>query len=169
MMEFYLLSTLIISVFLFCVETLITIYFPYKNIKTKCIVNSIFCFVMLFSILSYTMYIGNLVMETSTIFTISSIISVLLSVLMYKDKMKHANDKDVITEELEKHKTIEEFINKTGKIIYTSDPLGPLNVYLGTLEDESEILLYSIDKMEINDIFEITSFEEGKFYCKKNK
>jgi hypothetical protein len=113
------------------------------------------------------MYIGNLAMETSTIFVISSIISILLSVLMYKDKMKHANDKDVITEELEKHKTIEEFINKTGKIIYISDSLGPLTVYLGTLEDESEILLYSIDKMEINDIFEITSFEEGKFYCKK--
>lgn len=177
MLEFYLLVTLIVSVFLFCIETLITLYFPYKNIKTKCIVNSIFCGIIMFSIMSYTMYLSSIEMSEITIFLISGTIGIIMSILMYKDKMRNINQKDVITEERENLITelkkeenlisINDFIGKTGKIIYKSESEGPINTYLGVLEDNKEIFLYSIDKIEINDIFVITSFEDGKFYCEK--
>ena len=98
MLEFYLLVTLIVSVFLFCTETLITLYFPYKNIKTKYIVNSIFCAIIMFSIMSYTMYLSSIVMSEITIFLISGTIGIIMSILMYKDKMRNINQKDVVTE-----------------------------------------------------------------------
>ena len=172
MLEFYLLVTLISSIFLFCIETLITIYFPYKNIKTKYIVNSIFCAIIMFSIMSYTMYLSSIEMSEITIFLISGTIGIIMSILIYKDKMRNINQKDVITE-LKKQEenlvSINDFIGKTGKIIYKLESEGPINTYLGVLEDNKEIFLYSIDEIEINDIFVITSFEEGKFYCEKNK
>ena len=178
MLEFYLLITLISSIFLFCIETLITLYFPYKNIKTKYIINSIFCAIIMFSIISYTMYLSNIAMSEITIFLISGTIGIIMSILMYKDKMRDINQKDVITEERENLITelrtqeenlvsVNDFIGKTGKIIYKSELEGPINTYLGVLEDNKEIFLYSIDKIEINDIFVITSFEDGKFYCEK--
>lgn len=180
MLEFYLLVTLIASVFLFCTETLITLYFPYKNIKVKYIINSIFCAIIMFSIMSYTMYLSNIVMSEITIFLISGTVGIIMSILIYKDKMRNINQKDVITEERENLITelkaqeenlvsINDFISKTGKIIYKSESEGPINTYLGHLEDNKEIFLYSIEKLEINDIFVITSFEDGKFYCEKNK
>lgn len=168
MLEFYLLVTLIASVFLFCIETLITLYFPYKNIKTKYIVNSIFCAIIMFSIMSYTMYLSSIVMSEITIFLISGTIGIIMSILMYKDKMRNINQKDVKKQE-ENLVSVNDFIGKTGKIIYKSEPEGPINTYLGVLEDNKEIFLYSIDKLEINDIFVITSYEENKFYCEKNK
>ena len=73
MLEFYLLVSLIVSVFLFCAETLITIYFPYKNIKTKYIVNSIFCAIIMFSIMSYTMYLSTIEIYEITIFKVEEI------------------------------------------------------------------------------------------------
>lgn len=178
MLEFYLLITLIVSIFLFCTETLITLYFPYKNIKTKCIVNSIFCAIIMFSIMSYTMYLSSIEMSEITIFLISGTISIIMSILMYKDKMRNINQKDVITEERENLITelkkqeenlvsVNDFIDKTGKIIYKSQSEGPINTYLGVLEDNKEIFLYSIEKFEIDDIFVITSYEDGKFYCEK--
>lgn len=178
MLEFYLLVTLIVSVSLFCIETLITLYFPYKNIKTKCIVNSIFCAIIMFSIMSYTLYLSSIVMSEITIFLISGTIGIIMSILMYKDKMRNINQKDVITEarenlitELKKQEenlvSVNDFIGKTGKINYKSELEGPLHTYLGILEDDREIFLYSIEKLEINDIFVITSYEDGKFYCEK--
>ena len=180
MLEFYLLVTLIVSVFLFCIETLITLYFPYKNIKTKYIINSIFCAIIMFSVMSYTMYLSSIEMSEITIFLISGTVGIIMSILMYKDKMRNINQKDVITEERENLITelkrqeenlvsVNDFIGKTGKIIYNSTSEGPINTYLGVLEDNKEIFLYSIEKLEINDIFVITSFEDGKFYCEKNK
>lgn len=172
MLEFYLLVTLIVSVFLFCIETLITLYFPYKNIKTKCIVNSIFCAIIMFSIMSYTMYLSSIEMSEITIFLISGSVGIIMSILMYKDKMRNINQKDVITElkkEEENLVSVNDFIGKTGKIIYKSEPEGPINTYLGILEDNKEIFLYSLEKLEINDIFVITSYEENKFYCERNK
>lgn len=180
MLEFYLLVTLIVSVFLFCIETLITLYFPYKNIKTKYTVNSIFCAIIMFSIMSYTLYLSSIEMSEITIFLISGTVGIIMSILMYKDKMRNINQKDVITEERENLITelkaqeenlvsVNDFIGKTGKIIYKPESEGPINTYLGVLENNKEIFLYSIEKLDINDIFVITSFEEGKFYCEKNK
>lgn len=170
MLEFYLLVTLIFSIFLFCIETLITLYFPYKNIKTKYIINSIFCSIIMFSIISYTMYLSNIAMSEITIFLISGTIGIIMSILMYKDKMRNINQKDVITEfkaQEENLVSINDFIGKTGKIIYKSESEGPINTYIGVLEDNKEIFLYSIDEIEINDIFVITSYQDGKFYCEK--
>lgn len=170
MLEFYLLITLISSIFLFCIETLITLYFPYKNIKTKYIINSIFCAIIMFSIMSYTMYLSNIMISKITIFLISGAIAIITSLLMYKDKMRNINQKDIITESREQEEnlvSVNDFIGKTGKIIYKSDSEGPINTYLGVLGDNKEIFLYSIDKIEINDIFVITSYEDGKFYCEK--
>lgn len=180
MLEFYLLVSLIVSVFLFCIETLITLYFPYKNIKTKYIVNSIFCAIIMFSIMSYTLYLSSIVMSEITIFLISGTIGIIMSIMMYKDKMRNINQRDVITEARENLITelkaqeenlvsVNDFIGKTGKIIYKSEPEGPINTYLGVLEDNKEIFLYSIEKLEINDIFVITSYEDGKIYCERNK
>lgn len=170
MLEFYLLVTLIVSIFLFCTETIITLYFPYKNIKTKYIVNSIFCAIIMFSIMSYTMYLSSIAMSEITIFLISGTIGIIMSILMYKDKMRNINQKDVITglkAQEENLVSINDFIDKTGKIIYKSESEGPINTYLGVLEDNKEIFLYSIDEIEINDIFVITSYQDGKFYCEK--
>lgn len=178
MLEFYLLVTLIVSIFLFCTETLITLYFPYKNIKTKCIVNSIFCAIIMFSIMSYTMYLSSMAMSEITIFLISGTVGIIMSILMYKDKMRNINQKDVITEERENLITelkaqeenlvsVNDFIGKTGKIIYKPESEGPINTYLGVLENNKEIFLYSIEKLDINDIFVITSYEDCKFYCEK--
>lgn len=172
MLEFYLLTSLIVSIFLFCIETIITLYFPYKNIKTKYIVNSIFYAIIMFSIISYTICLSSIEMSEITIFLISGTIAIITSLLMYKDKIWNINQKDVITElkaQEENLVSINDFIGKTGKIIYKSESEGPINTYLGRLEEDKEIFLYSIEKLEINDIFVITSFEEGKFYCKKNK
>lgn len=172
MLEFYLLTSLIVSIFLFCIETLITLYFPYKNIKTKYIVDSIFCTIIMFSIMSYTMYLSSIEMSEMTIFLISGTIAIIMFILMYKGKMSNINKKDVITElkaQEENLVSINDFIGKTGKIIYKSESEGPINTYLGRLEEDKKIVLYSIEKLEINDIFVITSFEEGKFYCEKNK
>ena len=156
MLEFYLLVTLIVSVFLFCTETLITLYFPYKNMKTKYIVNSIFCAIIMFSIMSYTMYLSSIEMSEITIFLISGTVGIMMSILMYRDKMRNINQKDVITElkrQEENLVSVNDFIGKTGKIIYKSESEGPINTYLGVLDDNKEIFLYSIDKIEINDIF----------------
>lgn len=172
MLEFYLLITLISSIFLFCVETLITLYFPYKNIKTKYIINSIFCAIIMFSIMSYTMYLSNIVISKITIFLISGVIAIIISLLMYKDKMRNINQKDIITESREQKEnlvSVNDFIGKTGEIIYKSELEGPLYTYLGRLEDNKEIFLYSIEELQINDIFVITSFKDGRFYCEKNK
>lgn len=180
MLEFYLLVTLISSIFLFCTETLITLYFPYKNIKTKYIINSIFCAIIMFSVMSYTMYLSSIAMSEITIFLISGTVGIIMSLLMYKDKMRNINQKDVITEAKENLVTelieqeenlvsVNDFIGKTGEIIYKSELEGPLYTYLGRLKDNKEIFLYSIEKFEINDIFVITSYEDGKFYCEKNK
>lgn len=177
MLEFYLLVTLISSIFLFCTETLITLYFPYKNIKTKYIINSIFCAIIMFSIMSYTMYLSSITMSEITIFLISGTVGIIMSLLMYKDKMRNINQKDVITEarenliiqQEENLVSVNDFIGKTGEIIYKSELEGPLYTYLGRLEDNKEIFLYSIENLEINDIFVITSYEDGKFYCGINK
>ena len=107
-------------------------------------------------------------MSEITIFLISGTIGIIMSILMYKDKMRNINQKDVKKQE-ENLVSVNDFIGKTGKIIYKSEPEGPINTYLGVLEDNKEIFLYSIDKLEINDIFVITSYEENKFYCEKNK
>lgn len=169
MLEFYLLITLISSIFLFCIETLITLYFPYKNIKTKYIINSIFCAIIMFSIMSYTMYLSSIAMSKITIFLISGTIGIIMSILMYKDKMRNINQKDIIEsrEQKENLVSVNDFIGKTGEIIYKSELEGPLYTYLGCLEDNKEIFLYSIEKFEIDDIFVITSYEDGKFYCEK--
>jgi hypothetical protein len=118
-------------------------------------------------------------MSEITIFLISGTIGIIMSIMMYKDKMRNINQKDVITEarenlitELKKEEnlvSVNDFIGKTGKIIYKSVTEGPINTYLGRLEDNKEIFLYSIDKLEINDIFVIVSYEENKFYCERNK
>jgi hypothetical protein len=119
-------------------------------------------------------------MSEITIFLISATIGIIMSILMYRDKMRNINQKDIITEarenlitELKKEEenlvSVNDFIGKTGKIFYKSEPEGPINTYLGVLEDNKEIFLYSIDKLEINDIFVITSYEENKFYCERNK
>lgn len=177
MLEFYLLVTLISSIFLFCTETLITLYFPYKNIKTKYIINTIFCAIIIFSVMSYTMYLSSIAMSEITIFLISGTVGIIMSLLMYKDKMRNINQKDVITEarenliiqQEENLVSVNDFIGKTGEIIYKSELEGPLYTYLGRLEDNKEIFLYSIENLEINDIFVITSYEDGKFYCGINK
>jgi hypothetical protein len=117
-------------------------------------------------------------MSEITIFLISGTVGIIMSIIIYKDKMRNINQKDVITEErenliaeLKKQEenlvSVDDFIGKTGKIIYKSEPEGPINTYLGVLEDNKEIFLYSIEKLEINDIFVITSYEDSKFYCKK--
>jgi len=119
-------------------------------------------------------------MSEITIFLISGTIGIIMSIIMYKDKMRYINQKDVITEARENLITelkaqeenlvsVNDFIGKTGKIIYKSEPEGPINTYLGVLEDNKEIFLYSIEKLEINDIFVITSYKDGKIYCERNK
>jgi hypothetical protein len=126
------------------------------------------------------MYLSSIEMSEITIFLISGTIGIIMSLLMYKDKMRNINQKDVITEarenlitEFKKQEenlvSVNDFIGKTGKIIYKSEPEGPINTYLGVLEDNKEIFLYSIEKLEINDIFVITSYKENKFYCERNK
>jgi hypothetical protein len=112
------------------------------------------------------MYLSSIEMSEITIFLISGTIGIIMSLLMYKDKMRNINQKDVKKQE-ENLVSVSDFIGKTGKIIYKSEPEGPINTYLGVLEDNKEIFLYSIEKLEINDIFVITSYEENKFYCEK--
>ena len=53
----------------------------------------------MFSIMSYTMYLSSIAMSEITIFLISGTVGIIMSILMYKDKMRNINQKDVITEE----------------------------------------------------------------------
>lgn len=174
MLGTYLLAALVLSIFLYCCVSLITVYFPFKNLKTHCIVNSLFNTIIVFSMLSYILFFGNLTFQTHTIFLISGIVSIIYGFMIYKEKTKKMLEEKTIensqlTINQTDMKSIEDFFGETGEIFHILSPEGPLNTYLGKLNNDQIVYLYSLDKMEINDIFVITKYEEGKIYCELKK
>lgn len=163
--EIYLLCSSLFSIFLFSVTYIIMCYIPFKNEKNKYVINSIFCIIILFFIFSYIIYGSNLMMEVSSALIIGAISSILLTLSMFYDKLfdkhKKVNNKEIIS--------IEDVIGLTGQIIHILDPEGDENVYIGKLDGNRIIMLFSIEKLEINNIFRVTEFKNGKFYCVLNE
>lgn len=175
MVETYLLYALVFSIFLFCVETIVLLYIPYAKPKLRQIIHSVcFCGIM-FSVLSYIMYVCNISLEISTLLMISATISIFVSAVFFLDKLDEIESVNY-DENQEDFMTIEDFIGQKGVMLMeniesVNSNIGEadtfLHVYLGKLDNDMEIYVYSVDKMEINDIFEITSFSDGKFHCVK--
>lgn len=175
MIETYLLYALVFSIFLFCVETIVLLYIPYAKPKLRQIIHSVcFCGIM-FSIISYIMYVCNISLEMSTLLIISATISIIVSVVLFMDKLDEIENVNDV-ENQENFMTIEDFIGQKGVMLMENvESVNSNNgetdtflyEYLGKLDNDMEIYVYSVDKMEINDIFEITSFSDGKFHCVK--
>lgn len=165
-MEIYLLLLLVCSILMFGISTIIMCYKPFKNERIKYVIYSIFSTVILFSIISYLLYVSNLTMGISSILIIGFISSVLLTLFMFYEnlfgKQKIVNKKEIVS--------LEDIIGLTGEIVHILDPENDdENMYLGKLGGNKMIILFSIEKLEINDIFRVTEFKNNKFYCVLNK
>jgi hypothetical protein len=104
-------------------------------------------------------------MEVSSTLIIGAISSILLTLFMFYDRLfdkhKKVNNKEIVS--------IEDVIGLTGQIVHILDPEGGEYAYVGKLDGNRIIMSFSIEKLEINDIFRVTEFKNGKFYCVLNK
>lgn len=175
MFETYLLYALVFSIFLFCLETIVLLYIPYAKPKLRQIIHSVCFFGIMFSTLSYIMYVCNISLEMSTLLIMSATISIIVTVILFMDKLDEIENVNDV-ENQENFMTIEDFIGQKGVMLMENiESVNSNNgetdtflyEYLGKLDNDMEIYVYSVDKMEINDIFEITSFSDGKFHCVK--
>lgn len=163
--KIYLLCSSLFSIFLFSVTYIIMCYKPFKNEKIKHVINSIFSVIILFFIISYIIYGSNLMMEVSSVLIIGAISSILLTLIMFYDRLfdkyKKVNNKEIVS--------VEDVIGLTGQIVHILDPEDGEYAYVGKLDGNRIIMSFSIEKLEINDIFRVTEFKNGKFYCVLNK
>lgn len=142
-----------------CFTTLISIN---KFNALNIIINSLLLLGFNFSVINFIALNSGITFLDFLLY--STLISVVISGIYFLMNIKFSKKTH------EEVKTHNDYIGQVGYISYVkTENNSPINEYIGILKNNSNIYLYSIDILKENDIFVITEFSDGKFYCVKQQ